>query len=400
MRSVLLVLAFVAFTMISWGLYGPAVHEGQYQLGGGAYPSSLRPFICVGLAYFLIAVLVPLLTLRSKSEQGNWTVLGAVWAFLAGAVGALGALGMVLAFKFRGDPVYVMPLIFGLAPVVNTFFAMWLARTFKEARPLFFSGVILVAVGAAGVLSFKPATPERSPVGASAQAETTTDPATTPAASAQQASTVEKLVKIPLSIALAALCWGAYGPLLHKGQMRMAGSRLRPFLCVGLAYFVIAVLLPLPLIQFCREPGGFNFSGITWSLAGGAAGAIGALGIVLAFNFGGRPVYVMPLVFGGAPIVNTFTAVLTAGNSSDLSPLFLASLIVLIAGSATVLVFAPRQASPAAEPRLSESLPGEPPTPATSERKPDDETSPGDDCREDLEDTLDDDDTVMQERPD
>ena len=39
---------------------------------------------------------------------------------------------------------------------------------------------------------------------------------------------------------------------------------------------------------------------------GGAAGALGALGIIMAFNFGGKPVYVMPLIFGGAPVVNTF----------------------------------------------------------------------------------------------
>ena len=68
-----------------------------------------------------------------------------------------------------------------------------------------------------------------------------------PVVARNQASAKEKLALIPLSIALAALCWGSYGPILHKGQMKMAGSRLRPFLCVGLAYFVIAVLLPLPL---------------------------------------------------------------------------------------------------------------------------------------------------------
>jgi hypothetical protein len=136
---------------------------------------------------------------------------------------------------------------------------------------------------------------------------------------------------------------------LHKGQMKMAGSRLRPFLCVGLAYFVIAVLLPLPLVQFFQEPGGFNISGTAWSLAGGAAGAIGALGIIMAFNSGGKPIYIMPLVFGGAPVVNTFTTVVAEGTYTGLSSLFLASLIVVIAGAATVLVFAPRHAKPSAQ---------------------------------------------------
>ncbi len=47
---------------------------------------------------------------------------------------------------------------------------------------------------------------------------------------------------------MAAFCWGVYGPVLHKGQMAMQGSRLRPFICVGLAYFLIAVLVPLALL--------------------------------------------------------------------------------------------------------------------------------------------------------
>ena len=43
------------------------------------------------------------------------------------------------------------------------------------------------------------------------------------------------------SIATSIVCWGAYGPVLHKGQAAMQHSRLRPLLCVGLAYFAIAV---------------------------------------------------------------------------------------------------------------------------------------------------------------
>jgi hypothetical protein len=402
MRSLLLVLAFVVLTFLSWGLYGPVLHQGQRLLGDGVHPSSLRPFICVGIAYFLIAVVVPLLVLRAKGEKGNWTVMGAVWSFLGGAAGALGALGIVLAFKFHGSPVYVMPLVFGLAPVVNTFVTMWMSQTFKEANSLFFAGVILVAVGTAGVLTFKPSHAAHPPVDAAA-ADTETAPAAHPPVVRNQASAMEKLALIPLSIALAALCWGSYGPILHKGQMKMAGSRLRPFLCVGLAYFVIAVLLPLPLVQFFPEPGVFNISGTAWSLAGGAAGAIGALGIIMAFNFGGKPIYVMPLVFGGAPIVNTFTTVVAEGTYTNLSPLFLASLMVVIAGAATVLVFAPRHAKPAAgaapsAPPPSEddetTLPADAPRPDDSRS----ESSSSDMSGEDLEETIDRDETI-QERP-
>ena len=145
------------------------------------------------------------------------------------------------------------------------------------------------------------------------------------------------------SIALTALCWGSYGPVLHKGQAKMGGSRLRPFLFVGLAYFVIAVALPLLLQSYLPpDPGTWNFPGIAWSLAAGAAGAIGALGIIYAFNFGGKPIYIMPLVFGGAPVINTLTSTIADQTYNQLEWPFYISLFLVIAGAVTVLTTAPR----------------------------------------------------------
>jgi hypothetical protein len=138
-----------------------------------------------------------------------------------------------------------------------------------------------------------------------------------------------------LAIALAVVSWGAYGPVLHKGQAAMHHSRMRPLLCVGLAYFAIAVVVPYFFLGEMGENSSYRNLGTLWSLAGGACGAIGALGIIWAFNFGGRPVYVMPLVFGGAPVITT----LWAGHVNSW---FLAGLILVIAGSAMVLVLAPR----------------------------------------------------------
>jgi predicted transposase YbfD/YdcC len=42
------------------------------------------------------------------------------------------------------------------------------------------------------------------------------------------------------AIALTAFCWGIYGPVLHFGREALHSS-LRPFVCVGLADFLIAV---------------------------------------------------------------------------------------------------------------------------------------------------------------
>ena len=153
---------------------------------------------------------------------------------------------------------------------------------------------------------------------------------------------MESFVSIISSIALTVICWGVYGPTLHRGQMSMSGSRLRPLLCVGIAYFAIAVVVPIVWLQVRGEKGDWTATGTAWSLAAGAAGALGALGIILAFTFGGSPSYVMPLVFGCAPVVNAFLTIYWAGTWREVSPMFLAGLILVAVGAFTVLFFAPK----------------------------------------------------------
>ncbi len=324
MKGMLAVLLSIALTAVCWGIYGPVLHEGQHGMGAlvdGKHIASLwRPFTCVGLAYFGIAVVVPAILLRTRGESGHWTMTGTIWSLAAGVAGALGALGIIMAFKNNGNPIYVMPLVFGGAPVVNTFFTMYLTKTYKEAGPVFFAGLILVVAGAATVLIFKPG----------------------PAKAGVTLSTTE-LMMVASWVTVTALSWGVYGPVLHRGQTAMQGSRLRPLMCVGLAYFLIAVILPLAVMSAAPEPGTWtSIRGTTWSLAGGAAGAIGALGIILAFNYGGKPVYVMPLVFGVAPVVNTLTTILTKGSFAEVNPVFYAGLIIVAVGAVTVLIFAPK----------------------------------------------------------
>ena len=81
------------------------------------------------------------------------------------------------------------------------------------------------------------------------------------------------------------------------------------------------------------------------------AGAVGALGIILAFNFGGKPNYVMPLVFGGAPVVNTLVTITVARQWGQLNPFYIAGLLLVGMGAVTVLVFKPKPVpKPATEP--------------------------------------------------
>ncbi len=351
MKGLPFVLLFTAMTFVAWGAYGPTLHHGANALNH----DSLRAFVGVGLAYFMIAVLIPFAILKKSGETGKWTISGSIYSLIAGAVGAVGALGIILALGYGGTTIYVMPLVFGFAPVVNTVVTALLSKTFNQISPIFMAGVVAAALGAVGVLSFKPQPTKAAP--AVAQAETTKadskESADQPAEHSGQNDTETPAAPAAAkpvnfwgvlgSIVVAALCWGSYGPMLHIGQGKMSGSRLRPFACVGLAYFFIAVAAPLVLIYSRTEDqGGWTTLGIGWSFLAGVAGAVGALGVILAFNAGGKPYYVMPLIFGFAPVINTFISLSEAGTWSQVPIWFWLSLAVVIAGAVTVLTNAPK----------------------------------------------------------
>ena len=350
MKGYASILVCVLLAMVCWGIYGPLLTSGTVGMVKdltGVRPNPLPPFICVGLAYFAIAVVGPILLLNAIGERGHWSSTGVLWSMVAGASGAVGALCLILALKNGGSPIYVMPLVFGGAPVVNSLLTIVLARSWKQVGPAFIAGLIIVMVGAVTVMVFAP--------------------------TSHGPSQAKGLELAPLAIVLfftacTAVCFGAYGPTLHKGQVGMAGSRLRPFLCVGIAYFLIAVLVPGGLLAASQQAVHWSAGGVFWSLAGGAAGAIGALGIILAFNFGGKPVYVMPLVFGGAPVVNTFVSLIQQGTMGQIGAVFIAGLILVAVGAVTVLVFAPRGHDPA--PAAEKSPAAKPAAAAKETRKP------------------------------
>ena len=154
------------------------------------------------------------------------------------------------------------------------------------------------------------------------------------------------------SVALTVICWGMYGPVMHKGQMAMEGSRFRQLICVGAAYFIIAVIVPFLWIHVQGDVGSWKASGIIWSLLAGSAGAFGVLGIIFAFSYGGRPEYVMPLVFGFAPIVNAFITLYPGGKYKEMPPLalggFIAGLLMVSVGAFLVLSLATKYSKPKA----------------------------------------------------
>src|SRR5438876_12414753 len=142
---------FVVGAVLAWGLYVPVLHEGQHHLGMGK-PSdgAVRAFLCVGVAYFLTAVVVPLVLMWfdvAGANQGEFNEAGITFATLGGVAGAAGALCIILSLKFGGTPLYVAPVGFAGAPIVNALVSLlWKAKALPDYR--FFVGLVLAEVEA------------------------------------------------------------------------------------------------------------------------------------------------------------------------------------------------------------------------------------------------------------
>lgn len=148
----------------------------------------------------------------------------------------------------------------------------------------------------------------------------------------------------PVFVALTIACWGAYVPMIHHGQQAFhkTNGSLRAFLFVGLAYFLIAVLVPSGLIAARMEPMELNRGGVSLSTLAGALGALGALGIILAMKTGGKPIFVAPLVFAGAPIINVIISMFWDRPAKPPSIGFYLGIAMAAAGAFLALYFKPK----------------------------------------------------------
>ena len=154
---------------------------------------------------------------------------------------------------------------------------------------------------------------------------------------------------------LTVACWGVYGVFLHTGSLGMGdplNGRLKAFLLVGVAYFLTAVLAPLTILAAKGGDTAFwNYpsKGLWWSLIAGIVGAVGALGVLLAFGAKGTPAVVMSIIFAGAPIVNAVVAIIQhppAGGWSTIKPQFFLGIVLAAAGAAMVVYFKPNAGTP------------------------------------------------------
>jgi hypothetical protein len=142
---------FVAGAVLSWGAYGVLLYLGGQQLG-----NPLKALLCVGVAYFLIGVIVPVAVLGPGTSASVFSSHGVLTASVAGALGAIGAACIIYAFRAGGLPLYVMPLVFGGAPIVNVFLSMAIHPPKNPVNPMLYVGLLLVSIGAAMTLYFRP----------------------------------------------------------------------------------------------------------------------------------------------------------------------------------------------------------------------------------------------------
>ena len=143
--------------------------------------------------------------------------------------------------------------------------------------------------------------------------------------------------------------WGLYGAFLGRGAKGFDHDRMKAFLFVGVAYFLVAIIGPLVVIGV-RGKGFDLFSqpeGLKWSLIAGTVGALGALTVLFALN--SHPIQsptgasqVMSVVFAGAPIVAAiYGLAFRPAGLTGLDWRFVLGLVLAASGGALVTLFKP-----------------------------------------------------------
>lgn len=223
---------YVIIAGLAWGTYVPIIFYGGQELTTkpGTIGGRLASILCVGIAYFVMAVVIPVVMMVMNSEdKPDWKPNGLVFSGLAGVMGAIGAICVIFASKAAteaakgefddrvkilntsiletADPakqaelkdeltafqaerstylasyrIYIAPLIFCLAPLINTL--MSLVWHPKPGNPWHFDltipswhlplGILFVAVGTFLVLYSKEASEANKPAPAKPAAATGT----------------------------------------------------------------------------------------------------------------------------------------------------------------------------------------------------------------------------------
>jgi hypothetical protein len=134
-------LIWALMTVVTWGVYGVLLHAGQVAMGDPVH-ARYKAFLFVGIAYFVTAVVAPLVVLKLNGATLGFPARGAWLSLIAGVTGAAGAFGVLLTFGAKGSPT-LHPPAGGLAAL----------------RWQFVLGIALAALGGCLVTFYKPGPP-------------------------------------------------------------------------------------------------------------------------------------------------------------------------------------------------------------------------------------------------
>lgn len=160
---------YALMTVVFWGVYGVLLHTGRAGMLASAEGradagnASMKAFLFVGIAYFVVAIVGPLIWLTLKKSNWAFTGEGLRWSFIAGVAGALGAFVLVVslgaAAKAGASPAGVMSIVFGGAPIINAFTAMLVHPPeggLKAVPGPFWLGILMAALGGFIVAKYNP----------------------------------------------------------------------------------------------------------------------------------------------------------------------------------------------------------------------------------------------------
>jgi len=166
-----------------------------------------------------------------------------------------------------------------------------------------------------------------------------------------------------------ALCWGMYGPTLANARSpAREWGPFKPYLFIGVAYLAIAIVGGAIMMKLAYNDS-FDYSGkyfpaMKWGFLAGCLGALGALGLTFALTkAGGRPAYVMPIVFGGAVTVNAIAAYVNLHAGETVNPLMWLGMALVAIGICLTAGFTPHAHPPTkpTEPAMSNAASAEVP---------------------------------------
>lgn len=157
-------LFYVFLTVCTWGLYGVFLHSGQMGMNDPVF-GRYKAFLFVGIAYFIFAVLAPLVLLKLEGSNFSFPSKGVWVSLFAGTLGAVGAFGILLAFGAKGTPQVVMSIVFAGAPIVNAVVSTWMHPPKDGLAGVpwqFYLGIVMAAAGGCIVSLYKPAPAPKS----------------------------------------------------------------------------------------------------------------------------------------------------------------------------------------------------------------------------------------------